>query len=265
MINIKPFFMFKIKIFICCFLIFSHFVGKAQSTSISPGNNQISLNSNTTNGGLVIPKISLTSNLSSASPTNSPAEGMLIYNIGAAQTKGFYSWSGTSWNFLGVVIPNLSAATPLTIQSNTVKLNPGTAVNQLITWDNVNWVNTNPKPPTFVDNRQPYLALNYCIAMFGIFPQRSGIDPFVGEIGLFASNFEPLGWAFCNGQLISIAENDALFALIGTTFGGDGQTTFGIPDLRGRNPIHMGTGAGLPTYVIGQQGGTETKIINDKY
>jgi microcystin-dependent protein len=150
-------------------------------------------------------------------------------------------------------------------RSNSVKLNTGTTRNQLISWDNTNWVNTNPKASTINVNIQPYLALNYCISLYGVFPQQNSGNPYVGDIELFAFNFAPVGWAFCNGQLLSIAENDALFALIGTTYGGDGQTTFGLPDLRGRVTIHKGQGNGLSSYVIGQQSGTETNIINDKY
>ena len=66
-------------------------------------------------------------------------------------------------------------------------------------------------------------------------------EPFVGEIRMFAGNFPPDGWSFCQGQTISISENDALFTLLGTTYGGDGEETFNLPDLRGRAPVHMGT------------------------
>lgn len=86
-------------------------------------------------------------------------------------------------------------------------------------------------------------------------------QPYVGEIIMFGGNFAPQGWAFCNGQLLSIADNDVLFALIGTTYGGDGQNTFGVPDLRGRVPVHQGTGPGLSTKVIGEKSGTETVTI----
>ena len=82
-------------------------------------------------------------------------------------------------------------------------------------------------------------------------------DPFVGEIALVPYNFEPTGWAFCNGQLLSIASNTALFSLLGTQFGGNGQTTFALPDLRGRVPIHMGQGPGLTLRSIGEIGGEE--------
>ena len=81
------------------------------------------------------------------------------------------------------------------------------------------------------------------------------MDPLLGEIRLFGGNFAPQGWAFCQGQLLSIAQNSALFSLLGTTYGGDGQTTFGLPDLRGRVAIGFGQGAGLPNYVLGELAG----------
>jgi microcystin-dependent protein len=86
-------------------------------------------------------------------------------------------------------------------------------------------------------------------------------QPFIGEIRMFAGTFAPAGWAFCNGQLLPIAEHDALFTLIGTTYGGDGQNTFALPDLQGRIPIHQGTGAGLSPRVLGQAGGTESVTL----
>jgi microcystin-dependent protein len=87
--------------------------------------------------------------------------------------------------------------------------------------------------------------------------------PYIGEIRMFGfgTRGAPNGWQACDGSLMSIAEFDALFALIGTTYGGDGQTTFAAPDLRGRLPIHQGTGPGLSTYVIGQRAGTETVTV----
>lgn len=74
---------------------------------------------------------------------------------------------------------------------------------------------------------------------------------------MFAGNFAPAGWFFCEGQLIPISENETLFNIIGTTYGGDGQSTFALPDLRGRLPVHQGSGPGLSTRVIGETGGTE--------
>ena len=81
-------------------------------------------------------------------------------------------------------------------------------------------------------------------------------EPYVGEIRMFAGNFPPSGWMFCEGQLLPISENETLFQLIGTTYGGDGQSTFALPDLRGRLPIHMGTGAS-GTFVLGESAGAE--------
>src|SRR5437868_2724707 len=81
--------------------------------------------------------------------------------------------------------------------------------------------------------------------------------PYLGNVILFGGNFAPVGWAFCDGSLISISQNDALYSLLGTTYGGDGVNTFGLPDLRGRIPVHQGQGSGLSNYVMGQQGGTE--------
>ena len=77
-------------------------------------------------------------------------------------------------------------------------------------------------------------------------------QPYIGEIRMFGGNFAPAGWAFCDGQLLAISENDALFTLIGTTYGGDGQSTFGLPDLRSRVPVHMGSG-----FPLAQAAGTE--------
>lgn len=85
--------------------------------------------------------------------------------------------------------------------------------------------------------------------------------PFIGSVTMFAGNFAPVGYAFCDGRLVPISENDALFALIGTIYGGDGQNTFALPDLRGRAPIHQGTRPGGGTYVIGQTLGTETVTL----
>ena len=82
-------------------------------------------------------------------------------------------------------------------------------------------------------------------------------EPFVGEIRMFAGNFAPRGWAFCDGQLLAVSQNDALFSLLGTIYGGDGRTTFGLPDLRGRVPIHAGSGPGLSPRRLGAKAGAE--------
>jgi microcystin-dependent protein len=86
-------------------------------------------------------------------------------------------------------------------------------------------------------------------------------EPYVGEIRMAGFNFAPVGWALCNGQLLAIAQNEVLFTLIGTTYGGDGQVTFGLPNLQGRIPINQGQGPGLSPYAIGQSGGSETAAL----
>ena len=236
----------------------------AQSTTITPGNNQPSIAATSTNNGVLISQVTLTASLASASPVSSPAAGLLIYNSGNNQPKGFYYWTGSAWQLLGNGTP-LTATAPIAIESNTVKLNAGTATGQLLTWDGNNWLNTNPKPAVTLDNLQPYLAVNFSIALQGIFPTQDADDPFLGEIAMYGFNFPPKGWAFCNGQFMSISQNTALYALLGTTYGGNGETTFAIPDLRSRVPLHKGQGLGLSNYNLGQQGGVETHQLDNKY
>jgi microcystin-dependent protein len=86
-------------------------------------------------------------------------------------------------------------------------------------------------------------------------------EPFLGEIKLLPYTFAPKGWAFCNGQILPINQNTALFSLLGTNYGGNGVSTFALPDLRGRVPIHFGQGPGLSSYVLGQVGGPETVTL----
>ena len=120
-------------------------------------------------------------------------------------------------------------------------------------------------------NVQPFLTLNYIIALWGVYPSHTsdisdistydpplyGMEPFIGEISLFAGHFAPRGWAFCDGQLLAVSQNDALFSLLGTRYGGDGRTTFGLPDLRGRAAVHAGYGPGLSPWHLGQKTGSE--------
>jgi microcystin-dependent protein len=88
-------------------------------------------------------------------------------------------------------------------------------------------------------------------------------DPFVAEIRIFAGNFAPKGWAFCNGQLMPLSQNTALFSLLGTTYGGDGKSNFALPNLQDRFPMHPGTGAGLSTRDLGEQGGAAAVTLLD--
>jgi microcystin-dependent protein len=88
-------------------------------------------------------------------------------------------------------------------------------------------------------------------------------NPFVAEIRVFPFNFAPIGWAFCNGQLLPITQNTALFSLLGTTYGGNGKTNFALPDLQGSAPMAPGQGAGLSNYNLGQSGGAPTVTLNE--
>jgi len=175
----------------------------------------------------------------------SPAAGLLVYQTDVP--VGYYYYSGTAWKKM--------------IDALSTPSNPST--NTLLTFDGTNWVaksliigNTGSTQPVSI--MQPYLVMNYCIALYGYFPARNSYDPFIGEVDLYGFNFAPLNWATCDGQLLPISENTALFSLLGTTYGGNGQTTFGLPDLRGRVPIHMGTGPGLTNRPLGQIAGSET-------
>ena len=89
-------------------------------------------------------------------------------------------------------------------------------------------------------------------------------EPYIGEIRMVGFNFAPAGWAFCNGQTLPISENDALFTLIGTTYGGDGQETFGLPNLQSRIPVHAGQGPGLTNRTLGEASGTESVTLTEQ-
>ena len=108
-------------------------------------------------------------------------------------------------------------------------------------------------------NMQPSLGMNYIIATEGFFPSRDGLNDqtFIGQVSMFAGNFAPGGWAFTDGQSLPIVGNEALFSLLGTTYGGDGVQTFQLPDLRGRTPIHSGIGNGLTNRTLRDSIGTE--------
>jgi len=113
-------------------------------------------------------------------------------------------------------------------------------------------------------NMPPFLTLRCIIALQGTFPSRGGVNTnaYIGEIRWFAGNFAPGGYSDCNGDLLPIAENTALFSILGTTYGGDGRTTFGLPNMEGRMPLHDGRGPGLTSYRLGQIGGTETVTLS---
>lgn len=108
------------------------------------------------------------------------------------------------------------------------------------------------------------LILTVVIAIFGMLTIEQPVyaqEAFIGEIKMVGFNFAPRGWAFCNGQLLPILQNTVLFSLLGTTYGGDGRTTFALPDLRGRVPIHQGQGPGLTPQTIGTRVGVENVTL----
>lgn len=139
-------------------------------------------------------------------------------------------------------------------------VNGVTQSDDLITFDGTNWVATRPADIGHLskDNMQPSLGVNCIIALFGTFPSRSSSDPFIGEIIFFGGNFAPRNWAFCDGQLLPISSNSALFSILGTIYGGDGRTSFALPDMRGRVPMHAGNAPGLTNRRLGERVGTET-------
>jgi len=161
---------------------------------------------------------------------------------------------------------SIAGKAPISVSAtNQVSINPGTNPGDLITWDGTNWVNMQPAIQHFsfqVNNLQPYLVGNYCIALNGIFPSRSDAEPFVSQIQLFPFNFAPVGWAECDGQLMPISQNTALFSLLGTTFGGNGTSNFALPNLQGAVLIGMGQGPGLTNFIEGETGGSTTVTVS---
>ena len=226
----------------------------------TPDNHAV-LDITSTQKGVLLPSLTTAQQATLAGLLTSAEMGMMVRD---AATGTLQYWTGSAWQ-QPTPSAAFSATSPLSVSVNTVSINPGTAPGDLLTWDGNNWVNTQPAVQHFsftVDNRQPFLVNNYCIALFGIFPSQSDAsEPYVGEIYQMGCNFPPVGFATCDGALLSISEYTVVFDLIGTTYGGDGVTTFGLPDLRGRVPIHMGSN-GTSTYTIGQSGGTEQKTFS---
>ncbi len=136
----------------------------------------------------------------------------------------------------------------------------------LLTFDGTNWVSKNivtgnTGSATAVNNMMPYITLSYCFCLNGIYPSRNSQNPFIAEIMTFSGNFAPRDWTFCDGQLLAINSYPAAYSLVGTIYGGNGITTFGIPDLRGRVGIHEGQGSGLTNRTLGSKGGTQTNTL----
>ncbi|MFZ4522461.1 MAG: tail fiber protein [Bacteroidales bacterium] len=213
------------------------------TTGNAPGASAM-LDIQSTTKGILIPRMTAAERGLIASPV----AGLMVYQTNAP--SGYYFFNGTAWK---QVIDALAAPA-----------NPPT--NDLLVFNGTNWIAKNlvignNGGVTPINITPPYLCLNFCICLYGIWPAQSGTDAFIGEIELFGFGYPPNGWAQCNGQLLSVNEYSALFSLMGTTYGGDGQTTFGLPDLRGRVPVSQGTGPGLSNKVIGESGGSESFTI----
>jgi microcystin-dependent protein len=192
-----------------------------------------------------------------------PCEGQLL---SIAQNQALFSILGTTYGGNGTTnfaLPDLRGRTPVgvggdlglqlgqTTGAETHVITAGEAPNPLT-----------GVPGTPINDVQPSLALNYIIALQGVFPPRnftpgtsSATDPAIGEVQLFAGNFAPRGWAFCNGQVLSIAQNTALFSLLGTNYGGNGTTNFALPDLRGKSILGAGISTNGSVFDVGQSGG----------
>jgi microcystin-dependent protein len=209
-----------------------------------------------TQKGLLLPRLTTAEQTTLAGILGTNETGMLIRD---SITGKVLCWASTAWKDASGSL--LTASSPLSISSvDTVALNPGTNSGDLITWDGANWVNMQPAVQHFTltgDNRQPFLTLNYCIALQGVFPSRSSSEPFLGEIEIYSFNFAPKGFALCNGQLLPINQNAALFSLLGTYFGGNGTTTFALPNFQGRVAMSQGNG-----FNMGQTGGSESATIS---
>jgi microcystin-dependent protein len=189
--------------------------------------------------GVLVPRVALT-NRNVAAPVISPTNSLLVYNTATAGTgvnsvvPGFYYWNSTSWIPIG--------------QTTNAAI---TGKNHFLVQDSTGQTGT----------KKGYgaQAINYIIATSGIYPCRSDCTGYnydytiMGEIKLFAGDFAPAGWALCNGQLLSINQNQALFSLLLFNYGGNGVTTFALPDLRSAVPLHFGASTTGQSWNIGEK------------
>jgi microcystin-dependent protein len=237
----------------------------AAQTSIGIGtttpdpNAVLDINSN--QKGVLFPRLTTAQQTTLAAMLGPSELGMIVTDAGSGTPRW---WTGSAWRSVSAG-NSPAAAAPLSLTANHIQLNAGTAAGQLITWDGNNWVNMQPAIQTFslsYDNHQPYLAMNYVISLAGTFPSRTADgNPYLGEIFLMGCNYAPVNFATCDGQLLSISQFQALFSLLGSSYGGDGTTNFALPDLRSRIPVGMGAGVGTSSYTIGETRGTETKTF----
>ena len=238
--------------------ILAHLAGAQVGIGTNSPNIKALLDLHSSTRALMLPRMTTATKTTFTSGMDATHKGMMLFD---SSTNRIQIWDGAAWRsftYTGTAPVNVNPAT------NTIALNPGTAAGDLLSWNGANWVNisTNTFAKTNTTNLQPSLTMNYCMALQGIYPSQNGSDPFIGEVVLYAFNFAPKGWAQCNGQLLPINQNQALFSLLGTQYGGNGITSFALPDLRGRAAIHKGQGPGLNNRVIGERAGTEVVPAN---
>lgn len=187
-----------------------------------------------------------------------PADATKLAGIEAgAEVNVNADWDATSGD---AQILNKPAITGLLAPQNA-------ATGSLICFNGTNWVARtlvvgNAGSSSAISNYQPYLAIRFCMALQGYFPARNSQEPYIGEICMFPYDFDPRTFASCNGQLMSIAQNTALFSLLGVQYGGNGTVNFALPDLRGRASFLFGQGPGLSNYNIGTATGTANITLN---
>ncbi len=188
-----------------------------------------------------------------------------------ASLRNALSLQESSVATLGAKLQSDSAALIAKIKADSIVLGSalpagGANGDNFLTWDGSNWVakklalSAAGNTASF-EIMPPYVVVNFQIAAEGIYPSRDADMPFLGEIMMTGWNFATRGWYLCNGQLLSIAQNTALFSLLGTTYGGNGMQTFGLPNFQGRMPMHQGQGLGLANRVMGEYGGRENVTL----
>lgn len=253
----------KTTLFLLMILLITNFSLSAQvavTTDGSDADGSAMLDVKSSDKGMLVPRMTA----AERDLIGLPATGLLVF---VTDDNNFYFFDGAAWTqFSGGsdgdwaitgnnMVSQVSGNVGIGVANPGAKLDVNGTVKGTSFTGNGNTLTFGAN-----SNMQPTLGISYIIATTGIYPSPSagkGADQYLGEICMFAGNFAPQGWLFCNGQLLSIAQNSALFSLLGTIYGGDGETTFALPDLRGRVPMQWGQGPGLTNRQIGQKVGTE--------
>ncbi len=193
-------------------------------------------------------------------------------SFAASAASGISAGNISTWN---AKQDALTAGTGITISGNVISasggsgsLPAGAAANDLVTYDGTNWVAAGLVLANTGSNQsfsiiQPSLTLVYCIAIEGLYPSQSAVEPYIGEIAIYPYNHVPQDWLECNGALLQTNQFAALFYLLGATFGGNGSTTFALPDLRGRTVVGRDQSAvNGATFIRGTAYGSTTRTLN---